>query len=109
VFLLTSAPLLYPRHLPNRDQGLKTAWWLVRNTGHMNNEKKWQAVIRRVLGAVLTAIGASVVTLGLCATLVVGHPVIGGGPMFIKGGVAAVAISLCLCLAGWFADHENEK
>ena len=75
----------------------------------MNNEKKWLAVIRRVLGVVLTAIGASVVTLGLCATLVVGHPVIGGGPMFIKGGVAAVAISLCLCLAGWFADHENEK
>jgi hypothetical protein len=37
-----------------------------------------------------------------------------GGPeseyrwMFIIGGVAAVAIGLCLCFAGWFVDHKNK-
>ena len=57
----------------------------------------------------LTGIGVLAVSLGLCAVI---PGAFGTYPdynrAFIIGSVAAMAIGLCLCFAGWFVDHENK-
>ena len=75
----------------------------------MKNEKERLAVMRRVLGGVLTGIGVPALILGLCAVIPGAFGIYPDyNRAFIMIGVAVTVVGLCLCFAGWFVDHENK-